>query len=197
MPRTKEANEQLRTAQREKILEAARKVFAQKGLAATMEDVAVEAGVSHGLAYRYFSGKEVIIHALVEQALQGPAADLQRFLEQPGTPGERLKLLLTAFVRSRQQPVIFQLLDQVLISSTAPDGLRDLVHRRSEVLQGVLRQLIVEGQATGEVVAGDPDQLVRAVLACLDGLIHWATYYPEQYHEHFPDAAIFLRMLKP
>jgi len=61
----------------------------------------------------------------------------------------------------------------------------------------LLRQLIVEGQTTGEVAAGDPDQLVRAILACIEGLTRQAVYDPEHYHEHFPDARIFLRMLKP
>ena len=50
----------------------------------------------------------------------------------------------------------------------------------------------------GEVAAGDPDQLVRAILACLDGLIRWGTHDdPVHDNEHFPEASIFLRMLKP
>ncbi len=197
MPRSEEANQRLREEQREKILDAARKIFARKGTAATMADVAAEAGVSQGLAYRYFASKEAIVSSLVEQALQAPAADLQRIREIPGTPGQRLDFLLTGFIESRRHPEAFQLLAQVLSSEETPDNLRELLHRRSQMLQEVLRQLIVEGQATGEVATGDPDQLVTAILASVDGLTRWATYYPEQYYEHFPDASIFLRMLKP
>jgi AcrR family transcriptional regulator len=197
MPRAEEAKQRIREEQRTKILEAARRVFARKGLAATMDDVAAEASVSHGLAYRYFANKEEIFSALVVQALQAPSAGLQRFLEMPGMPGERLTLLVSEFVESRQHPESYQLLGQVLSSEATPDDLREVVHRRGQFLQDVLRQLIVEGQVTGEVAAGDPDQLVRAIFACLDGLTRWATYYPEQYNEHFPDAGIFLRMLKP
>jgi AcrR family transcriptional regulator len=197
MPRTEETKQRIREEQRTNILEAARRVFARKGLMATVDDVADEAGVSHGLAYRYFANKEAIFSALVVQALQDPAVGLQRFLEMPGTAGERLNLLVSWFVESRRHPEPYQLVSQVLSSETVPDHLRELVHRRSQELQAVLRQLIVEGQAEGSVAAGDPDQLVRAILACLDGLIRWATYYPEQYTEHFPEASIFLRMLKP
>jgi AcrR family transcriptional regulator len=197
MPRTEEAKQRLREEQREKILDAARKVFARKGTAATMADVAAEAGVSQGLAYRYFASKEAIVSSLVEQAVQAPAADLQRVREIPGTPGQRLDFLLTGFIESRRYPEAFQLLAEVLSSEDAPDNLRELIHRRSQMVQEVLRQLIVEGQAAGEVATGDPDQLVRAILASVEGLTRWATYYPEQYHKHFPDASIFLRMLKP
>lgn len=197
MPRTKEASQRIREEQRIKILQAARKIFARKGLAATVDDVALEASVSHGLAYRYFSSKEELIYALVKQDIPEPSAGLQSVHDMPGTPGERLNFLLSEFVKSRQHPEIYLLLGQVLSSDLAPQGLRELIHQRGLALQGVLRQLIVDGQATGEVAAGDPDQLVRAIFACLDGLIRWAVYYPDQYSEHFPDASIFLRMLKP
>jgi AcrR family transcriptional regulator len=197
MPRSEETNQRLREEQREKILDAARKVFARKGIAATMADVATEAGVSQGLAYRYFANKEEIVTSLIEQALQAPAADLQRFREVPGTPGQRLNFLLTKVIESRRHPESFQLLAQMLGSEETPDKLREMLHRRGQALQDVLRQLIIEGQATGEIAADDPDQLVRAILASVEGLTRWATYYPEQYNEHFPDASIFLRMLKP
>jgi AcrR family transcriptional regulator len=196
--RAEDARQRLREEQRTKILEAAKRVFARKGLAATMDDVAAEASVSHGLAYRYFANKEAIVRTLIEQALQAPSAGLQRIEEMPGTPGERLNFLVSAFVESRREhPQFYQLLGQVLHDEAMPNDFRAVVHRRGQVLQGVLRQLIVEGQATGEVAAGDPDQLVRAVLACLDGLTRWGASDPEHDNEHFPDAGIFLRMLKP
>lgn len=197
MPRTEEAKKRIREEQRTKILEAARRIFARKGLMATVDDVAEEAGVSHGLAYRYFANKEAIFSALVLQALQAPSASLERIFEMPGTPGERLTSLVSGFVESRYHPESYQLLDQVLSSEAPPPDLREAVYRRGQELQAVLRQLIIEGQDSGEVVAGDPDQLVRAVFACLDGLSRWATHNPEHYHDHFPDASIFLRMLRP
>jgi AcrR family transcriptional regulator len=198
MPRSEEAKQRIREEQRANILEAARRVFARKGLTATVDDVAAEASVSHGLAYRYFANKEAIFYELVMQDLQAPSAGLQGFLEMPGTPGEQLDLMVSGFVQSRREhPELYQLLDQALGDEATPEDLRELVHQRGQVVQSVLRQLIVAGQATGEVAAGDPDQLVRAVLACLNGLTRWATFHPEQYHEHFPAADIFLRMLKP
>lgn len=58
-----------------------------------------------------------------------------------------------------------------------------------------MRQLIVEGQATGEVIPEDPDQLVTAFFACLVGLTRWAVYDSEQFN--FPATTILLRMLMP
>jgi AcrR family transcriptional regulator len=56
MPRSAEVVAKLREAQRDRILEAAINVFGRGGMSATMDDVAAGAGVSRGLAYRYFAG---------------------------------------------------------------------------------------------------------------------------------------------
>src|SRR5215218_9458437 len=86
VPRTEEANQQLRSVQRAKILAGARTAFARRGLATTMADVAAAAGVSQGLAYRYFAGKDEIYLALVEEALISSAGP--RVEELTGSPGE-------------------------------------------------------------------------------------------------------------
>lgn len=196
MPRSEEARQRAREEQRTRILEAARRVFARKGLAATMDDIAAEAAMSHGLAYRYFDSKEAILSLLAEQAFRADPMTFQPVLEMSLTPGERLSRLVSGFVESRRHPEIYQLFDRMRNSEATPDELRELVYQRGHALRGVIRQLIVEGQASGEVVEGDPDQLLRAILACLDGLVKGAEYYPEQYDEHYPDAEIFLRMFK-
>jgi AcrR family transcriptional regulator len=198
MPRTLAANQRRREAQREKILAGARKVFARKGMEATMAEVAAEAAVSHGLAYHYFANKEALFHALIEQTLQTDPAGLQRVLEGPGTPGERLALLLTKLVSFRREnPEWYQILDQVERSEITPNDLRELMDRQGQLFFTVLRQLIAEGQAEGSVAAGDPDQLVSAVAAYLEGLTRLALRSPEQFQQHGPDAEILLRILKP
>ncbi|MBO0791646.1 MAG: TetR/AcrR family transcriptional regulator [Ktedonobacteraceae bacterium] len=193
MPRTEEANQRIREEQRAKILEAAWKVFARKGMAATMAEVATAADVSYGLAYRYFASKEALFRALVEQIMQDGPARLQRFLEMPGTPGERLTRLISGLVERRSEhPELFQLLNQVLNDETTPDDLGGLIRRQIQTFLDVLKQLIVEGQATGEIANDDPDQLVTAIIACL-GFSRGAA----RFNKHFPNSGIILRMLKP
>jgi AcrR family transcriptional regulator len=197
MPRTEAANQRIRAAQRAKILAAAWSAFAQKGYAATMADVAAAAGVSHGLVYRYFAGKEAIFQALVEQTLQAADAALQSLGELPGTPGKRLDALLLRMVESRHDhPEAAQLYQQVLSDEATPPALRASAARHAQALQHTLRRLIVEGQASGEVCAADPDQLVTAVLAVLEGLTRLAFIYPRRFREHFPQTGILVRMLK-
>ncbi len=85
---------------------------------------------------------------------------------------------------------------QVLSDEAAPDNLRELIDRQGQAYRDVMRQLIVEGQAAGEVAEGDPDQMVIVVLACLDGLSRLVLWDSERVKKHFPDAGLLLRMLK-
>ncbi|HUW65113.1 MAG TPA: TetR/AcrR family transcriptional regulator [Spirochaetia bacterium] len=197
MPRTEEVNQRIREAQRAKIMDGARRAFALKGSAATMADVAAAAEVSQGLAYRYFANKDEIFRHLVEKSVQSGPAVLERILEMPGTPGERLDSFVSSILKSRREGLEFhRLFLEALDDEATPADLRELVHRQARTYLDVVRQLIVQGQGTGEVAEGDPDQLVTAVTACLDGLTRLALRNP-QFQEHFPDAGIILRMLKP
>ena len=198
LPRTEEANQRIREEQRAKILDAARKVFARKGMTATMADVAAAAEVSQGLAYRYFASKEAIFHVLVEQAVQSGIAGIQRIPKMPGTPGERLGFLVSmAWEGRREHPENYQLMYQVLDDEATSDDIRELISRQGQTYLEVLRQLIVDGQASGEVAEGDPDQLVIVFLSCLDGLSRLALHEPEWVKKHFPETEIILRLFKP
>lgn len=54
---------------RERILVAAGEVFAERGLEATLDDIAHHAGLGVGTVYRRFPGKEELVEALFVQAL--------------------------------------------------------------------------------------------------------------------------------
>jgi len=70
MPRTKEQFAEMREKTRGVILETSLKLFAEKGYDRTsMNDIAVAAGISKGLAYNYFVSKQVIAEAILDQAL--------------------------------------------------------------------------------------------------------------------------------
>ncbi|NKX44659.1 TetR/AcrR family transcriptional regulator [Roseicyclus persicicus] len=89
MPRiTPEAMEERRA----KIIAAARRVFAAKGLSkVTLRDVFREAGLSAGAVYNYFQSKDDLILAVTEAGMAealsafgggaGPAADLDAIIE--------------------------------------------------------------------------------------------------------------------
>src|SRR3954466_6318603 len=56
---------------RQRLIDAARELFAERGLDATLDDIAQRAGVGVGTAYRRFADKDELIDALFEQELAG------------------------------------------------------------------------------------------------------------------------------
>jgi AcrR family transcriptional regulator len=225
MPRTEEANQRIREEQRAKILNAAMLVFARKGMGATIAEVATAANVSYGLVYRYYTSKEELLVELVEKVMNDSLKALEGALELPGTPGERLKTLLTQILTGVHEHPEFILLVQQMLSEEADrdrpqepgqgssqevrspfsqalhneavhNHLRKLAQEQSRTYRAVLKQLIVDGQRAGEIALDDPDQLVGALTSCVAGLSQSATWQaPEQFQQSFPDVSIILRML--
>jgi len=72
------------------------------------------------------------------------------------------------------------------------------MRRNGRIIQDAMRRLIIEGQARDEIAKDDPDQLLIALMSCIDGLVRsMALPDPKDQKEHFPDTKIILRMLKP
>ncbi|BDR53388.1 TetR family transcriptional regulator [Bombiscardovia nodaiensis] len=68
---------------REKLLEAGRQVFARRGLGATLNDVAEQAGVGVGTAYRHFANKGELIEAISVGQVNELEGILRRSLANP------------------------------------------------------------------------------------------------------------------
>nr|WP_255450341.1 TetR/AcrR family transcriptional regulator [Skermania sp. ID1734] len=71
----------LRNQQR--ILAAARELFASRGLDITLDDVAEQAGVGVGTVYRRFANKQELIDWVFEQHIEGMAEQAERALANP------------------------------------------------------------------------------------------------------------------
>lgn len=65
----------------ERLVQAAREVFARQGLSATLEDIANEAGVGIGTIYRNFASKRKIVETLYDAAIDSALADVQAALD--------------------------------------------------------------------------------------------------------------------
>jgi AcrR family transcriptional regulator len=68
---------------RQRLLTAASELFAQQGLAVTLNDIAHHAGVGVGTAYRRFANKDEVIDALFEQRLDQVIALATEAVQDP------------------------------------------------------------------------------------------------------------------
>ena len=173
MPRTAADNHRLKDERREEILRAALAVFARKGLAAAkISDVAQAAGLSHGLVYHYFESKEAIYAALVEELFARVNADLDAIAACDRTPLARIRAFVEhRLARLAVEPEMFRLVVQAFLHPDAiPPSTREVLERFAGRCLHVMAAAIREGQASGEIVAGEPESLAAALFAVMNGL---------------------------
>ena len=204
-PRTEESNARIREEQKERILIAARSLFAHKGFSDTkMTDIAAAAGVSYGLVYHYFKDKEEIFTKIVEGALSSALALMQYARDIPGTPWERLHWLTSRMLEGAQrQPEAYMVVMQAFANDAIPQEAREIAWKSSEVSLGTIKLMIIDGQEAGQVIAGDPDHLAGVFGWCLQGMALGMSFLNRQSSTitnfpvtSLPDADDMLRLLK-
>jgi AcrR family transcriptional regulator len=198
MPRTEEANQRIRDERKEQVLGAAAKVFARKGLAdAKIVDIAAAAGISHGLAYRYFATKEEVFATIVERATAGAAGLAEAVSAQPGTTWDKLRWITEQILLGmRRRPEFSLVVLHALTNDAVPAEVREVALSQANTMYAVMLRLIGEGQALGQVASGDPKQLATLYFSCIQGLaieVNFLVGSPLM----LPDADMVLRIFKP
>jgi AcrR family transcriptional regulator len=133
-------------ANRERILAAARRLFSEQGLDASMDEVARDAGVGSGTLYRRFPTKEALLDAILGEVLERYSAFLLEALRQDDAFAG-LELLLEQTVRLQLENRAF--LDVIALR------LRDepqLAAARERV-RPLMEQLVTKAQAQGALRA--------------------------------------------
>lgn len=157
---------------RDRILDAATKVFAKRGFfAAQVADVAKRAGVASGTVYLYFKSKDDLLLSLFERtmldAITTGRAALDA-LDHTATPVERLQHIahvhLARLGRDRQLAVVFQVelrQSTKFMARLSTSSLRDYL--------GLLREVIVDGQHSGQFRADiNPTLAAKVIFGALD-----------------------------
>jgi AcrR family transcriptional regulator len=130
---------------RERLLTAARELFASRGLDVTLNDIAHHAGVGVGTAYRRFANKEEIIDALFEEGLQDIAAVANEALAEPDAWAGLVMFLERSLHMQFGDRGLNQIMNDTALGrdrvSDARDNIAPLIHQLVERAkeQGVVR----------------------------------------------------------
>jgi AcrR family transcriptional regulator len=167
---------------RERILEAALGLFAEKGYeATTMRDVAREAGASLGLAYRYFASKEEFALALYMR-LAEESEERARDGLAGGTVAERFEAAMLAKLDqvSPHRDPLAALLTRALDPNSRLSALGEGTAAVREKMGGVFLE-VVRGasDAPGEKQAVQLGNVLYALHLAI--LLYW-------FHDRTPDA---------
>jgi AcrR family transcriptional regulator len=153
---------------RQRILEAAAEVFAERGLGATLDDIAHRAGVGVGTVYRRFPDKEQLIDALFEERIEEMVAVAEAGLAHPDP--------LAGLVHFFERGLELQSCDRGLkeLMHNAGLGAKRTTHARSRMAPRVVA-LVARAQESGQLradVAGPDVPLITLMLGAIMDVTH-------------------------
>lgn len=173
-----EQNKPRAAARRRQIVEAAAKCFRQYGFhSASMAQIAVTAGMSVGHIYRYFSGKEAIIAAIVQEQV---GLALSSFpannIEAGDVPGMLRQTTRRAARRGfdREWSV---LMHEIRAEATRNDAIADIVRAADTEVASRVYQLVVAGFPSN-AVPDDIDQRIAMLGLAIEGVTFRAVAQP-------------------
>jgi AcrR family transcriptional regulator len=148
------------------ILDVAARVFAERGLGATLNDIAHEAGLGVGTVYRRFADKQAIVDALFD-AKFSTLVDLARQARDAPSAGEGLRAYIWGAAEARTRD---RGLAQVLAGAGTPGEEAEIKRR---MLHGLVDDLVTRAQAEGSVrpdlAAADVPMFMLMIGAVADG----------------------------
>jgi len=152
---------------RKAILDAAKRLFAERGFHATsVSDLAGATELPVGSIYTYFENKDAVIRTVIEEGWEEFIEGLASALGRAASPEEKLGIVLDRFL-----PALFEdmdLISLILAESGRVSGLEEKLERLAGLMGGIIADL---GEARGRVVDFPPRQARTAITLFLLGSI--------------------------
>ncbi|MFJ9041731.1 TetR/AcrR family transcriptional regulator [Streptomyces sp. NPDC102406] len=168
-------------ARRRQIMDGAALCFARNGFHATsMQDVLKEVDLSAGAVYRYFRGKDELIHAIVTEVLEDVRLAFEATGGQtpPPPPYELIGTVMAQMLRERPglrvDGVSYfpRLLVQVWTETLRNDELSAVIQDGYGKVRAVWVTIVKGYQEAGTMRAdADPDAVARTLIAAAQGFL--------------------------
>ncbi len=192
--------------QTDNILSIAAEEFADNGFSGTaIGSIAKKAGVSVGVIYKYYAGKEALFNACVAKSL----ASMEEVLDMTGSAGGSLMDMIAGLISraqafAKENPEYIRLYHQITVSGS-PAGKAQSAELIESGTAGIYEKFIKRAMETGEI-RDDIDPAAFAFL--IDDLLmmlHFSyacDYYIDRFRIYFgrdaldKDEAVREQMLK-
>jgi AcrR family transcriptional regulator len=172
-PATRMTREQSKANTRERLLAAARRVFARSGFhGASVEEIASMAGFSTGALYSNFDGKEDLFLILMEREIDEHAREISKAVRERASVSERAtggaRQWMTMIER---EPDLLLLFMEFWAYGVRDAKIRPKVAAQFAHMREVLTKLIAESVREFDLELDlPPEQLAVAIDALADGI---------------------------
>jgi TetR/AcrR family transcriptional regulator, cholesterol catabolism regulator len=154
---------------KQQILEAAAKVFRQKGYdRATLRDIAKEARLLPGSLYYHIRSKEDLLRLIVEQPIHDLYAQLEDLVIAEAPAAEKLGRAIAVHLHAfdAHYPSLFVYLQNLL----QVDAMRRPLQKQAKRYEECWQRLLIQGIQSGEF---PPDLDVKMATFAILGMCNW------------------------
>lgn len=165
---------------RQRLLETATVLFAEKGYAGTsVREIVAQAGVSKPVLYYYFKSKEGLFYAILEWAADVEQSVLNEILAAGGSVLDRLIYLYgRVYEGIRQYKSLYIMIHGLIFGPPQGIPAYDFGRYQRQMLDAVKR-ILAEGISAGEISNIDAEDVAFLVLGMLDFSLNMDMVLPE------------------
>jgi len=176
-PRTRDQNEEMRQRSREAIKEAALELFARQGYThTTVSQIATRAGVSKGLLYNYFDGKEDLLYQIIEEQIELAENMMEQTVREIPDPLRQLETMIEGAIQFVLRDLDqWRLITSLAFQPEVTERLRPLLRRNQETT------LAITSEIFRKLGAKDPLKETYLLGAMLDGIVLGYVVLQEDY----------------
>ncbi|MBG0824201.1 TetR/AcrR family transcriptional regulator [Planomonospora sp. ID91781] len=156
---------------RAELLEAARRVVLERGLAGTrVADIARATNVSGGLIHYHFATKDDLITEMLRSTTESEIQRLREIVDGPGTAVQRLDNVLRLCIPASRDDQGWILWLDAWAVGVREEHVRTILLEFEGAWIEILREVIMQGVMLGEFVCDDPQGAAERLDGMLDGL---------------------------
>ncbi len=172
-------------SRRREILEAAERLFAQKGFfPTTMSEIAEEAEFGTGTLYKYFKSKEDLYFNLINEKVEEINRLVKAQLSQKGSAIERIRKVLELqfhFTEKNRDFFRIYISERSRFEWNVKEDLGKGVHNKMVAYIRLLAQVMKEGIRKGELKSLPPLDLAHALVGIVNSFIFEWMISPKPY----------------
>jgi AcrR family transcriptional regulator len=156
---------------REAVLDAAGELFAQRGDAVQMDEIAERAGLGVGTLYRHFADKQALLAAIIGRRFEAITA-LARAADESTDPWAAFETLLHGYLESAQADAAFRF---ALLGPNEPKW-SDIAAAKTDfstIVERIVRRAVDAGCLRADFRADDFVLITRGAMATMTDTGDW------------------------
>lgn len=163
-------------------MDAAFRLFAEKGTEFSLNEVASEVGIQKASIYAHFSSKESLLQAVINREIDAYFFEINELCRDLNSI---FFMIMNYYDKSKEKLYFWKRL-LLFPPKIFEDTLIHEIERRSRLRFNIVKDIIVLNVASGVIRSQDPEEIAISYFSMIHGLLSSVIiYHPENLTKHY------------